>query len=40
VEEINLSGKEVKSTIIAVEDCHVLSISVSDYSRIFSHIVN
>lgn len=35
IEEINLSGKEVKSTIVALEDCHIISISIGDYTRFF-----
>ncbi|KAL4469651.1 hypothetical protein ABPG72_013416 [Tetrahymena utriculariae] len=39
IEQINLNGKDNKNTVITLEDSHIISINIDDYSRVFQHIV-
>ncbi|EAR83024.1 hypothetical protein TTHERM_01027500 (macronuclear) [Tetrahymena thermophila SB210] len=39
IDQINLNGKDNKNTVITLEDSHIISINIDDYSRVFQHIV-
>ncbi|KAL4427386.1 hypothetical protein ABPG74_009658 [Tetrahymena malaccensis] len=39
IDQINLNGKDNKNTVVTLEDTHIISINIEDYSRVFQHIV-
>lgn len=43
IDEINLraiSSRDAKDTVITLEECHVLQISMPDFARLFAHVLS